>query len=55
MTLSQAIIEYTETFNENFPMFLVQAMPEARVLATIEQCLRTKTPYDPDIKPNVVY
>jgi uncharacterized protein with ATP-grasp and redox domains len=53
--LEELIKEYTRTFKENFPIFLIPSMPETEIIQIIEKCLKENVPYKPEYKKNVVH
>jgi hypothetical protein len=51
--LEEHIKEYTRTFKENFPLFLIPTMPETEIVQIIEKCLKENRSYKPEYKKNV--
>lgn len=54
MDLNSALNEYVETFNENFPVMLVN-LSEQEMIEAIEKCIRDKKPYSVQYDKENVY
>ena len=53
--LDELIKEYTQVFNENFPLFAIPSAPESEIVKIIENCLEENTPYTPEYKKDAKY
>lgn len=45
--MPELIEQYSEKFNENFPLFALMGMDDEEVEAIIQECLDKGTPYRP--------
>ncbi len=53
--MDELINKYTDIFGENFPFFMCMGISEDEVTAIILECLRTNTPFHPEIIEDAVY
>lgn len=45
--ISDWIEQYTQRFNENFPLFMLKGRTEDELIGIIKDCLKTGKPYVP--------
>lgn len=43
---SEKLFEYADTFGENFPTYNFPYETEAKIMAMIDECLKSGKPYD---------
>ena len=53
--MNELIKQYTERFNDNFPLFLTRHLDDEEREALIRQCLESNKPYDPDLDDDADY
>lgn len=53
--MSKLLQEYSDTFNENFPIYAFMGVDDAEIKRTIEKCLKEKEPYKIAEKKGVYY
>lgn len=46
--LEQKLNEYTERFDENFPIFFFRNTPEEDIIKKIDECLEADKPFEVD-------
>ena len=51
----ELIEQYTEKFNENFPIFVVRNMTEDEIKGIIRKCLDDGKPYQVDTEEDCFY
>lgn len=52
----ELIERYVERFNENFPLFALMGVDDAKIEAIIQECLDKGTPYrPPDLDEKAIY
>ena len=47
--LENALNEYRERFDENFPVMLFRSTPEDELIQTVRKCLAEGKPFEPDL------
>ena len=53
--LDKILIEYSEKFNDNFPIYIVSDLSEEEVIRLAKEAMETNTPYKPLVEEGVVY
>lgn len=53
--LEKVLSEYTEKFDENFPLFYVRGMDEKEIIELVKQSIIDGVPYEADYDENADY
>lgn len=53
--LSEILLEYSETFNDNFPVFIVSNLDEEEIIELAKKAIESKTAYVPEIDEGAIY
>lgn len=49
------LMEYSDRFNDSFPVFAMRGAEEEEIIAAIEVCLQSGKPYAPGYDPDADY
>ena len=53
--LDKILIEYSEKFNDNFPIYIVSDLSEEEVIRLAKEAIKNNKPYKPEIEKGAIY
>lgn len=53
--LDKVLIEYSEKFNDNFPIYIVSDLSEEEVIRLAKEAIKNNKPYEPEIEEGAIY
>lgn len=52
--LEELYNEYIDTFNENFPRYMVKHLDTSEIINLIKRCIEERVPYEPEIEDGTI-
>ncbi|URN40897.1 hypothetical protein [Peptoniphilus genitalis] len=49
------LLEYSEKFKENFPIFIVRDLNEEEIVKLVKDAIENNKPYEPEIEEGALY
>lgn len=53
--LSELLGIYSDTFSDNFPIFMVMGVSDDNIIKILEDSIKNEVPYEPEIIEGVLY
>lgn len=53
--MSKILLEYSEKFDDNFPVFIVSNLSEEEIIRLAKEAIKNNKPYKPEIEEGAIY
>lgn len=53
--MSKILLEYSEKFNDNFPVFIVRNLGKDEIIRLAKEAIENNKPYEPEIEEGAIY
>lgn len=53
--MSKILLEYSEKFDDNFPVFIVSNLSEEEIIRLANEAIKNNKPYKPEIEEGAIY